>query len=359
MQTSIKINENKRRPNIITRLQQKLFLWLRLSVKPVVKVYQGYATAHHVMVMGHVLRLSPLPRKKYRGNIWTNSLALIRSFMVSPMANRIVIMQWQNITLETRTAKDGFFRFVGSPATVPLPGYHLVQVSLVHRKGGSLPPRAVGEGHIVVSHENGFGIISDIDDTFLISHSTNICKRLYVLFTRNAHTRRPFDGVVKHYQLLSAAHATTQQPNPFFYVSSSEWNLYSFLQEFTLKNQLPKGVFLLNQLKTFTQLLKTGNNKHATKFTRIVRVMEAYPSQVFILLGDDSQMDPHIYASVVAHFPDRVRCVYLRHVYEKNILNVHRLIQQIRTAGVPVCHFEHSRDAIEHSKSIGLVDRLP
>ncbi len=71
-------------------------------------------------------------------------------------------------------------------------------------------------------------------------------------------------------------------------------------------------------------------------------------------MGDDSQQDPVIYASVVEHFPDQVKAVYLRNVFEKNIVVVEGAISKIKAAGIPVCHFKHSRDAILHSAEIGL-----
>src|SRR4030095_6233864 len=116
---------------------------------------------------------------------------------------------------------------------------------------------ASSKGHIYIPYATQYGFISDIDDTFLISHSSNLRKRLFVLFTQNARSRKPFEGVVKHYQLLALSNTTADAPNPFFYVSSSEWNLYDYILEFTRVNGFPEGVFLLNRLKRFSQLLKT------------------------------------------------------------------------------------------------------
>jgi phosphatidate phosphatase APP1 len=54
-------------------------------------------------------------------------------------------------------------------------------------------------------YESKVGIISDIDDTFLISHSNNFFKKLYVMLLKNINKRKIFDDVVKHYQHLSIA----------------------------------------------------------------------------------------------------------------------------------------------------------
>ena len=115
--------------------------------------------------------------------------------------------------------------------------------------------------------------------------------------------------MVNHYQLLANTGASRNTHNLFFYVSSSEWNLYDYIFEFTKNNKLPKGIYLLNQLKTFRQVFKTGQNNHKTKFMRISRIMETYPDQKFILLGDDSQEDPNINSAIVEHFPQNIYAV--------------------------------------------------
>jgi len=335
-------------PSFISRLKAKVLYWLRLTNKPVVKLYLGYGNREQLLIFGHVLAVSPLPRRKFSGNIFTNTFALLRLFMVRPSPGAKLEMEWNGVMMETTTEQDGFFRFEWDPVVVLLPGWHPVEVKLVHPKY-----TAGSKGMVLIPDEYHFACISDIDDTFLISHSSNLPKRLQLLFTENAHSRQPFDGVVNHYQLL--ADASDGKPNPFFYVSSSEWNLYDYILEFSNKNELPKGIYLLSQIKRFKEILKTGQNRHTTKFMRIARILHAYPNQPFVLLGDDSQQDPVIYSSVIDHFPGIVRGVYLRHIHKKNKDEVQQIVDKINAAGVPCCYFEHSRDAIEHSKKIGLI----
>jgi phosphatidate phosphatase APP1 len=265
---------------------------------------------------------------------------------------------WNNEWHHTQSEKDGFFRFE-IPLHQPVkPGWHEVQVFLLRRKADTT--KAQGKGTVYVPHINQYTFISDIDDTFLISHSSNLRKRIFVMLTENAHSRQPFEGVVKHYQLLSKAGLTEEEmqyeSNPFFFVSSSEWNLYDYIREFCIKYELPRGVYLLNQLKTFSQVWKTGQNNHSTKFMRIVRILEAFPKQKFILLGDDTQEDPTIYASVVEHFPDKILAVYLRKVRKTTKPTVLPAIEKMKAAGVLCCYFAESSEAISHSATIGLID---
>lgn len=357
MDESIITNNNYSLP-FIKRWKEKLFRWIRLTNTPVVKVYHGYGSDGQLVVFGHVLKVSPLPRKKYRRNIWTNTFALIRLFMVKPIPQAKLRLEFQGETVEKAAEQDGFFRFQWTPYKMPGPGWHKVQVYLAEGVVKKYYGTIKGEGELYVPHVKQYAIISDIDDTFLISHSSNLRKRLFVLLTENAYSRKPFDGVVKHYQALSHAGTVPHEPNPFFFVSSSEWNLYDYIREFSAKNGLPKGIYLLSQLKRLSQAWKTGQNRHGTKFFRITRILEAFPAQDFILLGDDSQQDPVIYASVVEHFTDQIKAVYLRNVYAKNMKVVKESIGRIEAAGIPICHFKHSSEAFEHSEKIGLFLRI-
>ncbi len=301
--------------------------------------------------MGHVLNLSPRPRKTFNSNLFRNFFSVMRLFMISPAKNAVVLLKWGEETFVTTTESDGFFRFDFCPKLILDSGWYDVEVFL-----DSLSGNVSSHGSVYIPHLTQVAFISDIDDTFLISHTSKLRKRLFVLLTRNERSRKAFEGVIHHYQLLANSGAfSLKETNPFFYVSSSEWNLYNFLVEFIVFNKLPKGVFLLGQMKKLRDFWKSGQNNHSTKFMRIVRIIEAYPSQKFVLLGDDSQQDPIIYQSITDHFPDRILAVYLRKVRASNFQDVHKIVEEIKNKGVEVCYFKHSSEAIIHSKKIGLI----
>ena len=332
-------------------LKARLMNWLGLTNEVTIKVYHGYGYANQFVIYGHVFKLSPKPRKKYRKSFLRNTWALLRLFMVHPYPRIQLQLHWKNETYYSKTDSDGFFKFDWKDDSTLQKGWSEVTIKAKINGVGI----AESKGHLYIPYTTQYGFISDIDDTFLISHSSNLRKRLFVLFTQNARTRKPFEGVVRHYQLLAQSNTGDDAPNPFFFVSSSEWNLYEYILEFTKVNEIPKGIFLLNQLKRFSQLLKTGQNHHRTKFTRIARILESYPNQRFILLGDSSQQDPYIYEAIVSHFPKRIHAVYIRDVYAKNKDKAADVLSKIESQGVPCCFFQHSSEAILHSKKIGLI----
>lgn len=335
------------------KFYNKISAYFKLQTGSHLRVYDGFGNHNKASINGHALKLSPIPRKHFSQNFFINTLALLRMFMVVPKEGARIRLDWEGRSYYTHSEKDGYFRIEFPLANELEPGDHVVNIYMYHTRSRKISYET--EAVIRIPERNLFYFISDIDDTFLISHSETKLKRLYVLLTENAYSRRPFDGVVRHYQFLQYAQTTAHDPNPFFYVSSSEWNLYFYIKDFILKNELPRGMFLLNQLKTFNKLLQTGQNNHGSKFMRIVRIIEAYPEQQFILLGDNSQQDPHIYKAITDHFPEKIKAVYIRNVSKKNKQKVIEDLDVIASKGIAVCYFKHSADAIAHSKSVGLI----
>ncbi len=317
-----------------------------------VKVYHGYGHKNNLVVYGHVLAGKTVTRSEHPRNTLANIVHLVKLFFVKPIPGVHVQLQWGEQQLNSYTAKDGFFKFEWQSSAEVAAGWHPVMVRLVNEHRGV---EATGEGKIFVPHSTQYAFISDIDDTVLVSHSATTGKKLKVMFTQNPLSRKTFYDVVKFYQLLARTHTEPEVPNPFFYVSSSEWNLYDDLNEFFKHNDLPKGAFLLSSIKKWYQLLKTGNTKHQGKLIRVVRILEAFPKQRFILLGDNTQSDPEIYAMIANRYPQQIVAIYIRNISaEKEPLTL-TLMDAIHNKAIHTCLFKHTEEAIAHSKSIGLI----
>lgn len=332
-------------------MYKKVLRRFGITTEPAVKVYKGFGHEKSLIIWGHVLSVSSKPVTKYHKSILRNIFHLFRLFFVEPMPGVPVVLTWREQQIHAVTESDGFFKVEWASDTAVEAGMHEVRIDCLNASGQVL---ASAMGHFFVPHITQLVVISDIDDTFLVSYSSTIFKRLWTLFTHNAQSRRAFEGVRDHYRLLERAQTDDNNPNPIFYVSSSEWNLYDYLNEFIRIQKLPEGIFLLSQLKRWYELVKTGKTKHEGKFIRVVRIIQAFPTQRFILLGDNSQKDPEIYSSLAEHYPGRIQAVYIRNVANHNKLMVATLENKLLAAGIPFCLFEHSKAAMEHSESIGL-----
>ncbi|MBC7949351.1 MAG: App1 family protein [Chitinophagaceae bacterium] len=323
-----------------------------MSKRAEVKIYHGFGHTHNLIVFGHVFRKKPAVRFSYRDNLFVNIYHLLRLFTVKPLPDVPVQLVLEDQVVKGKTEKDGFFKFEWSASHEINAGWHPVVANSLDDHGNVV---ATGEGKVFIPHSTQYGFISDIDDTVMISHSATIWRRLRELFVKNAHTRNAFKDVGKHYSLLAEAHTDEKTQNPFFYVSSSEWNLYDYLRDFFDHNKLPQGAFLLNQIKQWFQLFKTGKTKHDGKLIRIVRILDAFPKQKFILFGDNTQRDPFIYAAIAEKFPGHIFAVYIRNVVPSNERKTQEALDGLTSKGIHTCQFKESAEAIEHSQQIGLI----
>lgn len=323
------------------------------NLKSDLKVYRGYASDKLLVVFGHVFKKSPIPlseKSKFR-----HAYAVLRTFRRKTIANADVYLHFNNKKIHTKTLSDGYFRF-----SIPLEtsfqdnakaGWNKVKVELNH-EGKSV----VRTAEILRPYDGKLACISDIDDTFLVSHTNNLFKKLYVLLWKNVYNRKSFEDVTAHYRLLSQSGQEEGETNAFFYVSSSEWNLYNFIERFTEVQDLPKAVIKLKSIKTsLSDFLFTGRGSHNHKFQKIKEIIEFYPHLEFVLLGDDSQADPTIYENICKTFPQNVKAIYIRQTQNKAKTKTKKVLQNLKNLKVETCYFIKSEEAILHSKNIGIV----
>ncbi|WP_316802738.1 App1 family protein [Pedobacter nototheniae] len=318
-----------------------------------VKIYHGYGHKHNLVVYGHVFKQKAKASQVYSNNLWVNIVHLFKLFILKPYPFVQVRLHFFNQTIYNKTENDGFFKFEWEAEQDVPAGWHNVGVEAIDDKGEII---SIGEGKVYVPHITQYAFISDVDDTVMISHSATIARRLRELFIKNPHTRKTFSQVASHYQQLALSHTDKDQPNPFFYVSSSEWNLYDYLIETFRFNKLPEGAFLLNQIKRWKDLFKTGKTGHEGKLLRVMRILDAFPNQKFVFFGDNSQQDPVIYKAIVEKYPENIEAVYIRNIRPKKEHDTRLLLNQIEAKNVKTCLFGNSAEAIAHSKSIGLIE---
>lgn len=324
-------------------------------MKPLIRLYRGYANEQELIVMGHVI--APTTRQDYdfQKSGFRHARNIIRVFRVKTSSNAQVHLKCNGLKVTTRTLDDGHFKFcipIQNGETTIKYGWQDYEVYMDHNG-----KRVREKASFIRPHEGRFGFISDIDDTFLVSHTRNPFKKLYVLLFRNLNKRKIFEDVVGHYQALSTTGKDNKEEhNAFFYVSSSEWNLYRFIVDFTKLHQLPRAVMLLKDIKTsLMDFFVTGRGNHNHKFEKIRHILEFYPNLKYTLLGDDSQEDPFLYEAICKIFPITVMAVYIRQTGQEKKPRALAAINNLESMGVKTCYFKESAEAIEHSRRIGLI----
>ncbi|OIP52208.1 MAG: hypothetical protein AUK33_01775 [Flavobacteriaceae bacterium CG2_30_34_30] len=315
------------------------------------KLYRGYVNDNQLVVYGHVFRSNAPDKFRLDRKGFRHAFSIFHMYRIKPITNINVLLNFKEIQVNTKTLSDGYFRF-----TIPfdfflVSGWHKYQVSCTYKN-----LNIVRKGELLKPHISSYGIISDIDDTFLISHSNNFFKKIYILLLKNIHKRKVFEDVVEHYKALSSFGHQQDSFNSFFYVSNSEWNLYEFINDFAKIHQLPKAIIKLKKIKAgLGSFLFSGSGYSNHKFEKIKDIIGFYPNIKYVLLGDDSQKDVFVYERIVKIFPLSIKAVYIRQTGIKQKPSIKTSLQTIESLQIATMYFKNSKEAIAHSKSIGLI----
>lgn len=266
-----------------------------------IEPYIGHGGSAGVVVRGRVLD-NPLEVEAVDGEgVWAAVRRTFGNFLTDELPGVPLEVTVAGARAEAVSDSDGYFvvRVPAAPETLDSPWTHgTVELRGDYRgtTGHSAPVEVR-----VTSADARFGILSDIDDTILQTGVQRVGRMILQTFTGSWLTRTPFPGAAELYRDLAA------DANPVFYVSSSPWNLHSFLVGFLRHRGFPIGPVLLRDL------LGTWRG-HEQKHDRIREVLELHPELSFVLLGDSGEHDPAIYADIVREHPGRVLAVYIREV---------------------------------------------
>ena len=285
-----------------------------------------------------------LPPSRATDSRWRNLVSFYRRLESDEVPHARVRARFKGRTTEVVADGEGYFQLDLRPSR-PLRGgaWHDVALSLIE------PAAPVyANGRVLVPAAGArFGVISDIDDTVVVSGVTRRLAMVVRLALSNARTRKPFAGVAAFYRALHA------DRNPVFYVSKSPWNIYEPLVQFLEAQGLPLGPLLLRDYSGGTLLGAGRDHKRAA----IERILTTYPRLPFVLIGDSAESDPEIYAEVVRRHPDRVRCVYIRSVRLETarVTAIERLTADLAPTGCQLVLAPDSELAAAHAAAEGLI----
>ena len=183
----------------------------------------------------------------------------------------------------------------------------------------------------------GYEVISDLDDTVLVSHTASALKRISnILFLAPKKKKT----ILYTFRLLQCFKEIRFRVH---YLSKSESNLYQVLADFIDYHKLPKGALLLSPHLKWNQLLKPNKGKDY-KLKHLKELLQYLPSKKFILLGDDTQRDMEVYTQVINQFKDRIRLVFIRQTRINRTEEQSRMWQKLKITGVEAYYFDDQED---------------
>ncbi|GAV53376.1 hypothetical protein ZYGR_0AI06600 [Zygosaccharomyces rouxii] len=165
----------------------------------------------------------------------------------------------------------------------------------------------------VITHEfpttyikpQGFGLISDIDDTIKHTGVTGDKRSMFRNVFVQDFSSWDVENVSRWYRTLRDSRDVD-----FFYVSNSPMQLYNTLQEYIGTN-FPWGPIFLKQYSG-NLLSSIWSSSADRKLGSILQILQDFPQKKFFLVGDSGEQDFEAYVSAFLKFPDQVAGIYIR-----------------------------------------------
>jgi len=227
-----------------------------------------------------------------------NLVNVLKSYFISVYADKELTIAYKEHRISVRTNHYGGFSTVVD--------FIMDDVPELFHPASTIPLRIIQNYPIIFPYSSHtVDVISDIDDTIIVSHSSNLFKRIGTLVFRAPHKRKSIK--------LSSSLLNTFVKNgaSVIYVSKSESNLFGLLTAYIDYNSLPQGCLILTSFLKLQQLFKSKKGVDY-KLDNIRFILENTYQKKYVLIGDDSQKDIDVFLRVVEQFPERILKVYIR-----------------------------------------------
>lgn len=349
--TSLKKIANKAE-NTFDHVKLKVKDKLNLFDPVIIYPYRGYSDGRKARIHGRILERERMVHsdQELEDTLWNNLRKVWKRYESDEIPGVELEAEFKGIKTTTTSDDEGYFTlcFDGLDENNLTNGWHKAIIKITHMPY-DVDYEEIAYGAIQISKQNNqFGIISDVDDTIIRSEAMNLLKKLRILLTKSARNRVAFEGVDELYRQLTAG-----GKNPLFFISGSSYNLYDMLLKFCEYHDIPDAPFILRDLGLDArQWLKMGTMRY--KKQHIEHLLDFFDELSFIFIGDSGQKDPEIYLDIYNRFPERVKAIYIRHVYTDK--RKQELEEIKESTDVPFLIMDHSREALEHASGKGWIE---
>jgi phosphatidate phosphatase APP1 len=317
----------------------------RWKFVPQTIAYQGYGSTTRVRVLGRVLLTQkPLPGSKaeHEAKNGNQNIRGWRAFTGVPLQFTDVEIAIGDAVTHVTADRGGL---IDTEVDVQLsPGWH----TAVLRAEGTEPAEALIH---VIAPGVQFGIVSDIDDTVMVTALPRPFLALWNTFVLSERARMATPGMAVLLDRLTIEHPEA----PVVYLSTGPWNAAPTLGRFLNRNMYPKGTLLLTDWGlTQDRWFRSGQDH---KRRNLERLAQEFPDMRWLLIGDNGQHDEAIYSAFATEHPDKVAAIAIRQlsVSESVFAGGHSEDGDHTTSRVP---WIYSPDGAGIAKQLAMLDLL-
>jgi phosphatidate phosphatase APP1 len=304
------------------------------------ELFLAFGNEKEIFIKGRIVEAYRQSRPSENKNAFQNIIAAIRRYAGSSIPDVRIMLEYHHLRIEMVSDEEGIFEKRFDDPHPVTNNKEKARLNIIKEPGIQPENEWIEIDILRYASDHDFGIISDIDDT--IKH-TEVTSRRRLLINTFLNHFQSIRGMSEAYQQWAGRGAV------FHYVSSSPWQLFDHLHEFSQAVGFPDGSVHLRAFRLRDHMLRRMLLiRRRGKATVIRSLLSTFPDRRFLLVGDSGELDPEIYAKAARRFPQQVSRIVIRELPQRP-LRGERQDRLMRQVPEEKWHLFHDAEELLHA----------
>jgi len=289
---------------------KRSLLYSLLSLSPLlaeadIQLHTCYGNPHQLIVEGRILNEREFKESSKEDSWVTNGWRKVKHLINDEHENIALTLKINETLYHGKTDDEGYFEFEVLNQKTPWKNHENIELSLDELN------TSIHASALIIDDNVKVGVISDFDDTVIVSDVTDKLSLLKNTFFKNYKQRQVVEGMREHFKKIL-------NPNtPLFFVTGSPKQLQPVIHQFLNFHNFPERTLITkkahgdNADELFDQI--------AYKQGKIEKLMILFPNIQWVCFGDSGEKDREVYELLAKKYPKKVQGIFIRNVESKTI----------------------------------------
>ena len=278
-----------------------LFVGELMASEVTIDVYSCYANSHRLVAEGRVLNRKKVVSVQADDSTFRNLKRKISKFFNREKKDILLSVDIADTKYQIQSDDEGYFELdITMPSQVDSKSRIDISLSDDNSTNTTCWPQ------VPVSH--GIGVISDFDDTLIVSDVTNKAKLIDNTFMKNYKQRELIAQTATQIKSI----LSKQNGSAFFVLSASPDQINQSIHNFLDYHNMPTRSVITKKIQGENSYSLLKQNSY--KSEKIQKLIAMYPKIRWTLFGDSGEQDRQIYSEIAQSYPGNIETIYIRNV---------------------------------------------
>ena len=282
----------------------------QLFAQDTIQIYTCYGNAYQLIVEGRLLDTRKLHETLVTDSWIKNGWHNVKYFINDEIKNTPISLKINNESYLTKSDDEGYFEFEINTSKKPFVNEQSIELSLIEE---NLSNRCSAK---ILAETPQIGIISDFDDTVIVSDVTYKLNLIHNVFFKNYKQREVIKGMAQRFHMILSQNPSAL-PLPFFVITGSPKQLHNSINDFLDFHHFPPRTLITKKMhgENADDIL----DQVAYKKGKIEKLIALYPNTKWVCFGDSGEQDEEVYRQIANQHPKNIEAIYIRNVIDGTI----------------------------------------